>query len=90
MFKRNCPEKNKASMGCLRETRHIQKEKNNNNKTKIRRKTKQKHKNNNNNNKKQHRMWKRNTPQKKEKRNEKSMGCVRETPQTKMKPAWDV
>ena len=25
-----------------------------------------------------------------EKKNETSMGCVRETPQIKMKPAWDV
>ena len=31
-------------------------------------------------------MCKRNSPDK----NEASMGCVRETPQIKMKPAWDV
>ena len=31
-------------------------------------------------------MSKRNSPDK----NEASMGCVRETPQIKMKPAWDV
>ena len=34
-------------------------------------------------------MCQRKTTEKK-KKNETSMGCVRETPQIKMKPAWDV
>ena len=35
-------------------------------------------------------MCKRNVPDKKIKKEEASTGCVRETPQIKIKPAWDV
>ena len=81
MCKRNSPDKNEASAGCVRETPQIEKKK------KIlksqlgmckKKEKKEKHSH--------HGMCKRNSPDK----NEASTGCVRETPQIKMKPVRDV
>ena len=78
MCKRNSPDKNEASTGCVRETPQIKRERETKNKKQNKTKTK-----------KVSTGYVRETPQiKKEK--EVITGCVRETPPIKINPAWDV
>ena len=97
MCKRNSPKKNNASVGCIREIAQIKnnvstgcvretdqikiKPARNSTHTRTHTHTHQKKKK-----KSQNGIYKRNSPYK----NEASTGCLRETPQIKMKPAWDV
>ena len=99
MYKRNSQYKNEASTGCVRETPLIKTETS----TGCARETPQIKKRKKKKEKSQNGMCKRNTPQKKflksqhgmckrnsPDKNEASKGCVRETPQMKMKAACDV
>ena len=90
MCKRNFPDKNEASTGCVRETPQIKNKKISQHGLCKRispgKKELPKFKIKKLNKKSQHGMCKRNTPQK----NKASVGCVIETPQVERKPAWDV
>ena len=78
--KKDSPDKCEVSMRCVTKTLPI---KEGNQHGMCKRKYPEKNKNKI---KCQHGMCKRNSPDK----NEASTGCVRETPQIKRKPAWDV